>query len=96
MLPTTTPINNQTWISPESKNSFDLTEFTEIQKQEIASLKKALDPKSSDSIITYGVGAQKDISDFTSQILSKVQAKDVGLVGEILSQLSVEVKKFFI
>ncbi|MEI6729029.1 MAG: toxic anion resistance protein [bacterium] len=93
MSDTTTSSSSLTAVTVEPKSSFDLTTLTESQKQEVESLKKALDPKNSDSIITYGVGAQKDISDFTSQILSKVQTKDVGMVGEILSQLSVEVKK---
>jgi uncharacterized protein YaaN involved in tellurite resistance len=81
---TATPVNPKT-ILPKELSPADLEQVTK--------LKLSLDPTNTNSLITYGVGAQKEISDFTGQILEQVKAKDVGVIGDILSELSLEVKK---
>lgn len=42
--------------------------------------------------MTYGVGAQRNISDFSDTILSRIRNKDTGEVGELLTDLMVQVK----
>lgn len=45
----------------------------------------------SQAVLQYGVGAQTNISDFSDTILSEVRSKDTGYVGEILSDLVVNI-----
>ena len=46
----------------------------------------------SQAIVTFGVGAQKEISSFANNILEEVRSKDSGYVGEILTGLVTNVK----
>ena len=48
----------------------------------------------SNSILQYGVGAQKKISDFSQSALNDVRTKDLGEIGEILSSVVTELKSF--
>ena len=48
----------------------------------------------SNSILQYGVGAQKKISDFSETALNNVRTKDLGEVGEMLSSVVHELKNF--
>lgn len=57
--------------------------------QEIASQISISD---SQGIVGFGVGAQREISDFSDTILNEVRSKDTGPVGEILTDLVVKVK----
>lgn len=48
-------------------------------------LSKSLDENNSQSVIEYGSLAQKKIGDFSQSVLNKVQAKDLGEVGTVLT-----------
>lgn len=50
--------------------------------------------KNSNSILQYGVGAQKKISDFSETALNNVKTKDLGEVGDMLSNVVLELKNF--
>jgi uncharacterized protein YaaN involved in tellurite resistance len=47
-------------------------------------------------VLQYGSGAQKNISDFSGAALSNVRTKDMGEVGDMLTNLLVELKGFSI
>jgi uncharacterized protein YaaN involved in tellurite resistance len=51
-----------------------------------------LDTAQEGSISVYGQDAQKDITAFSSQVLSKVQSKDLGEVGSTLTDLMFNLK----
>ncbi|MFA7673210.1 MAG: toxic anion resistance protein [Clostridia bacterium] len=53
-----------------------------------------LDIKSSASILQYGADAQRKISSFSDATLEKVQTKDLGEVGDMISTLMAELKDF--
>ncbi len=89
---TTDPVSLKKSILTE-KSAVDPSSLTKEDKEKIDELKGTLDPENSNTLITYGVGAQKDISDFTSQVLEKVRTKDAGMIGDVLTELAVEVKK---
>jgi uncharacterized protein YaaN involved in tellurite resistance len=74
-------------ISPSPVMKLDaaaLARVTEIEKE--------IDITDSQAIIQYGVGAQKEISNFSDTVLNTIRNKDSGYVGEILSDLVVKVK----
>lgn len=53
---------------------------------------KKIDITDTNLVLSYGAGAQKNISDFSSQALGKVRTKDMGPVGDMLGDLVVELK----
>ena len=48
----------------------------------------------SNSILQYGVGAQKKIADFSETALNNVKTKELGEIGEMLSNVVCELKNF--
>jgi uncharacterized protein YaaN involved in tellurite resistance len=61
-------------------------------RQKVAEIEKEIDITDSQVIIEYGVGAQKEISNFSDTVLDTIRSKDSGYVGEILTDLVLKVK----
>src|ERR1700761_1730075 len=80
---------------PLSQNTaaLDLTKFTPEEKTQIETIKNQINLDDSQAIITYGVGAQREISSFADNILSEIRNKDSGYVGEALTDLVTQIKK---
>jgi uncharacterized protein YaaN involved in tellurite resistance len=80
---------------PLSQNSatLDLTRFTPEEMTQIQAIKEQINLEDSQAIITYGVGAQREISSFADNILGEIRNKDSGYVGEILTDLVTNIKK---
>jgi uncharacterized protein YaaN involved in tellurite resistance len=53
-----------------------------------------IDLKNSSMILQYGAGTQKKMADFSEGALEKVKTKDLGEVGTLLSNLTVQLKNF--
>ncbi|MBA2870311.1 uncharacterized protein YaaN involved in tellurite resistance [Anoxybacillus calidus] len=62
-------------------------------KEKALQLAQQIDPKNQQAIIQYGVAAQAELSKFSHSILSHVQTKDAGPVGEIISELMGKIKE---
>ncbi len=68
------------------------SDLTEEEKKQVEDIKKEIDFDDTNSIIQFGVSAQSGISNFSDTILGEIKTKDTGYVGEMLSELLVEVK----
>ncbi len=66
--------------------------LTVEERDKINEIKENLNLLDSSQTITFGVGAQKNLSDFSDTILTKIQNKDMGEVGSLLGDLMVQVK----
>lgn len=66
--------------------------LTVEERDKINEIKENLNLLDSSQTITFGVGAQKNLSDFSDTILTKIQNKDMGEVGTLLGDLMVQVK----
>src|SRR6201996_1484319 len=77
----------------QNTNALDLTKFTPEEKTQIETIKNQINLEDSQAIITYGVGAQREISTFSDNILSEIRNKDSGYVGEILTDLVTHIRK---
>lgn len=69
-------------------------QLTEEEKKMIDQFVDKIEITNSNSILQYGVGAQKKISDFSESALNNVKTKDLGEVGEMLSSVVQELKNF--
>ena len=72
----------------------DEIQLTEEEKRMVDQFVEKIEIKNSNSILQYGVGAQKKISDFSETALNNVKTKDLGEVGDMLSNVVLELKNF--
>ena len=72
----------------------DESMLTEQEKKAVDDFAKKIDIKDTNLVLNYGVAAQKSVATFSENALSSVRTKDLGEVGETLSNLVVEVKGF--
>lgn len=80
----------QTTLAPQSFNAIQSLQEDQIQKaKEIAAQIKTED---SQAVVSFGIGAQKEISDFADNVLEQIRSKDAGFVGEILTNLVTNIK----
>lgn len=68
--------------------------LTEQEKKAVDDFAKKIDITDTNLVLNYGVAAQKSVATFSENALSSVRNKDLGEVGETLSNLVVEVKGF--
>ena len=82
-------------VKEEKKEEEVIDEIlTEEEKKMVDQFVDKIEINNSNSILQYGVGAQKKISDFSETALNNVRTKDLGEVGEILSSVVHELKNF--
>jgi len=69
-----------------------VSELTAEEERQVADFAEKIDLRDSNLILQYGAGAQKKIADFSEAALDNVKSKDLGEVGQILSEVVVELK----
>ncbi|MBM6129992.1 toxic anion resistance protein [Staphylococcus epidermidis] len=67
-------------------------QLTENDKQRIKSISEQIEPLNHEGLLKCGANLQQKMSHFSHQILDDVQSKDMGPVGETLSQLMGKLK----
>ena len=72
----------------------DESMLTERERAAVDEFVKKIDITDTNLVLNYGVAAQKSVATFSENALSSVRNKDLGEVGETLSNLVVEVKGF--
>lgn len=82
-----TPKNLDLDPGDEAPKSKLIDTLTEERQQQARALAKQIDESNPQAIITYGAAAQKQLSEFSQQMLLHVQNKDTGEIGESLTEL---------
>ena len=72
----------------------DESMLTEEEKAAVEEFSKKIDINDTNLVLNYGAAAQKSVASFSENALNSVRNKDLGEVGETLSNLVVEVKGF--
>jgi uncharacterized protein YaaN involved in tellurite resistance len=81
-------------LSPGSQSTnLDLSKLTPEEMARVEQIRSQINLDDSQAIVTYGVGAQREISTFADTILGEIRNKDSGYVGEIMSDLLSHVKR---
>lgn len=75
-------------------DSFDESSLSESERKMVEDFSKEIDIGNSQLVLEYGAGVQKKMSDFSDSTLSVIRTKDLGEVGDIISNLVVELKGF--
>ena len=68
--------------------------LTEEEKKQVDAFVEQIQLEDSTSILQYGAGTQKKMSDFSEGTLEKVRSKDLGEIGDLLNGVVVELKGF--
>jgi uncharacterized protein YaaN involved in tellurite resistance len=68
--------------------------LSEEEKQAVVAFAGQIDVRNTQAIMEYGAGVQKRMADFSQETLNTVRAKDLGKIGDLLTQVSVQVKEF--
>lgn len=69
-------------------------ELSTEERSKVDSYKKAIDFQKSDQIIQYGTPAQSRLNNFADGVLTSVRNKDMGEIGKLLTDLTVDIRKF--
>ena len=72
----------------------DESMLTEAERKMVDDFAQKIDVTDSNLVLQYGAAAQKNIASFSENALSNVRTKDLGQVGDALSQLVGELKTF--
>ena len=95
------PIMQNGDISPsKGQDSFESeikqmeSSFSAKELKQIDSFCEQIDITDTNLVLQYGIGAQKKISNFSDTALERVRTKDVGDVGEMLTNLICELNGF--
>ena len=72
----------------------DLSQLSEAEQKAVMEFADKIDITDSSLVLQYGAAAQKNIADFSGKALTNVRTKDMGEVGNMLSDLVMELKGF--
>lgn len=90
-VPTLTSVKSKTAPKKDSYSvgTIDESMLSEEEKAIVEQFANEIDISNVDQVVKYGVGAQRNISDFSVSILKKVKTYDMGEVGESLRDLTI-------
>jgi len=76
----------------KSIDPIEATEFSDAEKKTIDTFSQKIDIMDSNTVLQYGSAAQKKVTDFSNTALKNVRTKDLGEIGNILTDLVVNLK----
>ena len=76
------------------ENSLNYEKLSEAEKTAIDEFISKVDVNDTAVILSYGASAQQEIAKFSDDVLQNVRTKNTGDVGELLTDLVVEIKDF--
>lgn len=88
----TAPLNDQPDTRPEAGP--ELAQLSPEEQEAVAAFAEKIDITDTNLVLQYGAAAQKNIADFSANALENVRTKDMGEVGDMVSELVVELKGF--
>ena len=78
----------------EMKEDLDDSVLSDEERRQVDEFAKQIDLHNSTAILQYGVGTQKKMADFSGSALENVKTKDLGEVGDMLSDVVTQLKGF--
>ena len=69
-------------------------QLTEEELKQVDEFSKQIDIANSAGVMNYGVGTQKKLADFSEKAIENVRTKDMGEVGDMITDLVTQLKSF--
>ncbi len=85
-------MSEESLLAKPGENGLDTSKLSPEELAKAQKIADSIDANDTHAITVYGVSAQREISNFSETILSEVRNKDSGYVGDILSELVINVK----
>ena len=79
---------------PKPAINVELEQLSPADQKAVIDFSEKINIADTNAVLTYGAAAQQHIADFSSSTHGKVRTKDMGVVGDMLSDLVVELKGF--
>ena len=70
----------------------DVASLDPARRQKVASIAQSVTARDSNAIATFGSGPQRKLSGFLDQLLAGTRAEEVGLAGELVTELATDIK----
>ena len=74
--------------------AFDESRLSPEELKMVEDFSAKIDLHNSQAILQYGVGTQKKMADFSEKALENVKTKDMGEIGDMITDLVTELKSF--
>lgn len=78
----------------ELKDDLNDSVLSDEERRQVDEFAKQIDLHNSTAILQYGVGTQKKMADFSGSALENVKTKDLGEVGDMLSNVVTQLRDF--
>ncbi|MDR0490103.1 MAG: toxic anion resistance protein [Oscillospiraceae bacterium] len=78
----------------EAAVRLDISQLTAEEQKAVRDFAEKIDVTDTNAILTYGAASQRNIANFSESTLNSVRTKDMGEVGNMLSELVVQLKSF--
>lgn len=94
-MPTSVPTLKSVSVNPSdsspvfSAGTIDESMLNEEEKELVEKFASEIDISNVDQIVKYGINAQRNISDFSVNVLKTVKTRDMGEVGASLKELTI-------
>lgn len=81
-------------IKKEEEPAWDDHMLSEEERRMVDQFTSQIDLSNSNLVLQYGAGTQKKMADFSEKALENVQTKDLGEIGDLLTNVVMELKNF--
>ncbi len=93
-VPEAPPTPAQTQEAPLPESDLDESKLTEAQRKAVEDFAKTIDITDSNVVLQYGAAAQKNVSEFSENTLRQIRTKDLGEIGDSLTDLVRQLQDF--
>lgn len=80
--------------APLPGSDLDEAKLTEAQRKAVEDFAKTIDITDSNVVLQYGAAAQKNVSEFSENTLKQIRTKDLGEIGDTLTDLVRQLQDF--
>ena len=70
----------------------DLARFDDARRQQLTTITSSVSARDSNTIATFGAGPQRKLSGFLDQLLAGTRADEIGMAGQLVSELATDIK----
>ena len=88
------PQTKEEVVPVKEEHKLDDNILTEEEKKMVEAFSQQIDIHNTNGILQYGAGTQKKMADFSETALENVKTKDLGQVGDMLTNVVTELKQF--
>jgi len=78
----------------EAVARLDISQLTEAEQKNVRDFADKIDITNTNAILTYGAASQRNIAGFSESTLKSVRTKDMGEVGNMLTELVLQLRGF--